>query len=102
VVLLLAAVAAAVVGVASASAQTRLPPAPMTEVVVTLKAPPLAEAIAADRGLYAAATTRNRLALRAPASLAYLARLATAQRAVATRTTRAIPGSFVRWRYGVV
>ena len=74
----------------------------MTEVVVTLKAPPLAEAITADRGLYAAATRRNRLELRAPASVAYLGRLAAAQRVVAARVTRAIPESFVRWRYGVV
>jgi len=74
----------------------------MTEVVVTLKAPPLAEAIAADRGLYAAATSRNRLELAAPASVAYLRRLAAAQRTVEARVTRAIPGSFVRWRYGVV
>jgi subtilisin family serine protease len=74
----------------------------MTEVVVTLKAPPLAEAIAASRRLYAAATHRNRLELRAPASVSYLARLATAQRVVAARVARAIPGSFVRWRYGVV
>src|SRR5439155_26332679 len=74
----------------------------MTEVVVTLKAPPLARAIGADRALYTAATRRNRLDLRAPASVSYLARLAAAQREVAARVTRAVPGSFVRWRYGVV
>ena len=74
----------------------------MTEVVVTLKAPPLARAIGADRGLYAAATRRSRLDLRAPASVSYLARLAAAQRRVAARIVRAVPGSFVRWRYGVV
>jgi subtilisin family serine protease len=74
----------------------------MTEVVVTLKAPPLAEAVTADRGLYAAATSRNRLELRAPASVAYLRRLAAAQRVVEARVTRTIPGSFVRWHYGVV
>ena len=67
----------------------------MTEVVVTLKMPPLARA----RQLYGA---RTRLDLRAKASVSYLRREAAAQRALAARVRRAVPGSFVRWSYRVV
>jgi subtilisin family serine protease len=74
----------------------------MTEVVVALKAPPLAAVIGADRSLYAKATRRNRLDLRAPASVSYLARLAAAQRQVEARITSTVPQAFVRWRYSVV
>jgi subtilisin family serine protease len=74
----------------------------MVEVVVTLEAPPLAQASLADRHLAAATRTRARLSLRAPASAAYLRTLAAAQHAVAARVTRAIPRSFVRWHYSVV
>src|SRR2546423_4184607 len=86
----------------SAGARTRLDPAPMTEVVVTLKAPPLARAIGADRSLFAAATVRRRLDLRRPASVTYLRGLAAAQHRLEALVTRAIPGSVVRWSYGVV
>src|ERR671938_929883 len=71
----------------------------MTEVVVTLKAPPLAEVSSTARSLYA---HRNRLDLRAPASVSYLARLAAAQRQLEARITSAVPQAFVRWRYQVV
>src|SRR5690242_19683177 len=71
----------------------------MTEVIVTLKAPPLAAAIGTGRSLY---THRNRLEPRAPARVSYLARLAAAQRQVEARITSAVPEAFVRWRYQVV
>jgi subtilisin family serine protease len=83
-------------------ARTRTDPPRMTEVVVTLKAPPLAEAIGADRSLYTTAARRNRLDPRAPASVSYLARLAAAQRQVEARITSSVPEAFVRWRYSVV
>jgi subtilisin family serine protease len=67
----------------------------MTEVVVTLEAPPLAEAPLLHRA-------GRGLSLGAPRSAAYLRSLASAQSVVAERVERAIPGSFVRWRYGVV
>src|SRR2546423_7910686 len=71
----------------------------MTEVVVTLEAPPLAAMVGAGRSLYG---RRNRLDLRAPASVSYLARLAAAQRQLEARITHAVPRAFVRWRYSVV
>ena len=74
----------------------------LVEVVVTLPQPPLAEAILHDRTLAAAATTRHRLNLRAPASVSYLRTLATAQRALQARIVQAIPGAHARWHYGVV
>src|SRR5207244_4027494 len=67
-----------------------------------LDAPPLAEASLADRQLASATQTHARLDLRAAASVSYLRTLASAQRAVAARITRALPGSFVRWHYSVV
>ena len=66
---------------------------------MTLKAPPLAEAIGTGRSLYA---RRNRLDLRTPASVSYLARLAATQRQIEARITSAVPHAFVRWRYQVV
>jgi subtilisin family serine protease len=71
------------------------------EVVVTLPQPPLAEAIAHDRSLAAAATTHHRLNLRAPASRDYLRSLAAAQRTLQARIRAAIPAARVRWRYDV-
>jgi subtilisin family serine protease len=82
-----------------AAARTRTDPPRMIEVVVTLKAPPLAAFAGTGRSLYA---HRNRLDLRAPASVSYLTRLATKQRQVAARITAAVPQAFVRWRYQVV
>ena len=72
------------------------------EVVVTLPQPPLAEAILRDRHLAASATTRHRLNLRAPASVSYLRTLASAQRALQSRISLAIPAARIRWRYRVV
>ncbi len=72
------------------------------EVVVTLPAPPLAQAIESDRTLASAATRDHRLDLRAPASVAYVRTLAGAQRSLESRLARAIPSAQVRWRYDVV
>jgi subtilisin family serine protease len=73
------------------------------EVVVTLKAPPLAEAFIRARTLaYSSFARPNRLLLTAPASRDYLARLATTQRLVAARIRAAIPVAQTRWHYGVV
>jgi subtilisin family serine protease len=73
----------------------------LVEVVVTLDAPPLAEAISKSRVL-TSRVKAQRLDLRAPMSLGYLTSLATAQRTLAERITTAIPDSRVTWRYGVV
>ena len=73
----------------------------LTEVVVTLDAPPLAEAIRTSRVLTSRAKAA-RLDLRNPTSAGYLASLAAAQRTVATRITTTIPGARVTWRYQVV
>jgi subtilisin family serine protease len=89
-----------------AGGATARPDAPpgggLVEVVVTLPQPPLAVAIQRDRALAAAATTRHRLNLRAPASVSYLRTLATAQRALQARIVQAIPGATSRWHYAVV
>jgi subtilisin family serine protease len=74
----------------------------MVEVVVTLDAPPLAQASFGDRRLAAATRTGGRLDLRTPASVSYLRTLAAAQRVLEARVIRAVPRSFVRWRYSVV
>ena len=76
-----------------------------TEVVVTLKQPPLARAFAAtdNRTLaYASFARPHRLLTTTPASRTYLARLRLDQSAVATRIRSAIPRSDVRWHYDVV
>jgi subtilisin family serine protease len=75
------------------------------EVVVTLKAPPLAQAFIAhspDTLSYSSFARPNRLLLSAPASRAYLARLATTQRIVSDRIRAAIPVARTRWHYDVV
>jgi subtilisin family serine protease len=83
------------------AARPQLDRAPLVEVVVGLAQPPLARAAVSGRVL-AARTARGRLNLRAPATVFYLQRLATAQRALAARIRSAIPQSRVRWRYQVV
>jgi subtilisin family serine protease len=71
------------------------------EVVVTLAAPPLAEAIHDSRVL-AARVRLGRLDLRSPTSLDYLRALAAAQARVAARIVADVPGARVTWRYQVV
>jgi hypothetical protein len=73
----------------------------MTEVVVTLPQPSLAEAALHDRSL-ASATRHHRVDLRAPAAVSYLRTLASAQRTLQGRIASAIPEASVRWRYSVV
>lgn len=74
----------------------------LVEVVVTLPQLPLAEAVSHDRRLAAEAATRDRLNLRAPASVSYLRVLALAQRDLESRVERVIPQALVRWHYSVV
>ncbi len=96
VVLLLAAVAAvSFTGISHAASRGPV------EVVVTLDAPPLAEAIQQSRVLTARARAR-RLDLRAPTSVDYLRSLATAQRTLARRIVATVPEARVTWRYQVV
>jgi subtilisin family serine protease len=105
VVLVLAAGAAAAVLVGAtrgASAVSRAPADATVEVVVTLPAPPLAQALGTDRALAAVATRRHRLDLRAPASVAYVRTLGQAQRTLQARIVRAVPSAEVRWHYDVV
>jgi subtilisin family serine protease len=91
--------AAALVLAPAAQASTR-----NVEVVVTLKAPPLAQAFALEpRSLaYSSFARPHRLLLAAPASRLYLARLAATQRVVADRIRAAIPAARTGWHYGVV
>ena len=103
VVLLLAVVLGSFVllTTAGASARTAAVQTGLVEVVVTLPQPSLAEAIQRDRTLAAAATTRHRLNLRAPASVDYVRTLAAAQRTLQARIQRTIPSARVHWRYDV-
>ena len=71
------------------------------EVVVTLDAPPLAEAVQQSRVLTARAKAR-RLDLRSPSSVDYLRSLAAEQRSVAGRIAAAVPTARVTWHYDVV
>ena len=73
-------------------------PAPGVELVVTLKAPPLARASLRGRSFQRA----GRLALRAPASVSYLRELTRDQDALVTRIHSAVPSATVHWRYSVV
>ena len=71
------------------------------EVVVTLKTPPLARAVADSRALNAA-EKRGRLSLTSPFSVARLRDLSAEQDLVAARITHAIPEARVGWRYRIV
>jgi subtilisin family serine protease len=73
------------------------------EVVVTLKAPPLARAFVQQRTLAFSSFARpQRLLLSAPSSRAYLDGLGQSQRLVQRRIQAVIPTARMRWRYGVV
>jgi subtilisin family serine protease len=76
-------------------------PSDPVEVVVTLDAPPLAQAIQRSRVL-SANYKALRLNLRAPTSVAYVRSLALAQNALAARITTSVPAARVTWRYQVV
>jgi hypothetical protein len=73
------------------------------EVLVTMKQPPLAEALAHSRTLaFSSFAEPHRLLLSAPASRDYLNRLRLDQNALASRIRTVIPQASVRWRFGVV
>ena len=73
------------------------------EIVVTLEAPPLAEAFVQQRTLaFSSFAHPRRLLLAAPASQVYLARLARVRAAVRGRIAAAIPTARTRWQYGIV
>ena len=108
---MLAATGVAAVALASGAAPAFVrttPPGALTlagkpvEVVVALRQPPLARAFAQKRTLQSLATRRGRLDVRAPAARDYTRTLAAAQRTLAARIVREIPGTRVRWRYQVV
>ena len=92
--------AAAVLLVAlPAAAPARVEPAaPGIEVVVTLKAPALADL----RTRSLASVASRRLSFRAPQSVEYLRGLQSSQRTLAARVERALPAAQVRWHYSVV
>jgi subtilisin family serine protease len=72
-------------------------------VVVTLKAPPLAEVFARHDTLAFSSFVRpNRVLLSAPASRRYLRRLDAEQRVLQARIRARIPKAQVRWRFGIV
>jgi subtilisin family serine protease len=72
-------------------------------VVVTLKAPPLAEVFARHDTLAFSSFARpHRLLFAAPETRNYLRRLDSAQRALQARIQARIPVARVRWRFGVV
>jgi subtilisin family serine protease len=98
-----AAVAVALAAPAPAAAQSGQPTrlGERVQVVVTLAAPPLSQAVTQSRVLSDAAKTA-RLDLGSPTSISYLRSLAAEQRALARRITAAIPQARIRWRYSVV
>ena len=71
------------------------------ELVITLRAPSLADAANRDRALASATMRQSRVQLDSPSSIAYLQQLNREQSTVAARIARAIPGAHVRWRYGI-
>jgi subtilisin family serine protease len=71
------------------------------EVVVSLEAPSLAEAVASSRALSSAVKTQ-RLDVDSPTSDSYLRTLAAEQRLLAHRIVTAIPSARIRWHYSVV
>src|SRR6476646_1924269 len=83
-----------------APAHATSPPA-MTEVVVSLDAPPLATAVRQSRVLTVRVRTA-RLDLASPLSAGYLRSLATAQRQLTARITATISQSSVTWHYQIV
>jgi subtilisin family serine protease len=102
-VVLSTAALAAVVVAAARPARVAQDRSREVEVVVTLASPPLAEARpSSNRAIAAFRSPNRRLNFRAPASVAYLARLAHEQAAVQARIEREIPVADVRWRYSAV
>jgi subtilisin family serine protease len=96
----LAAAAVLLVALPAAAPARPQPAASGLEVVVTMRAPALAELHA--RSLAFAGGAGRRLSLRSPQSVAYVRQLQSAQRALAARIERAVPAANVRWHYSVV
>ena len=71
------------------------------ELVVTLRAPSLADAASHDRALASVTMRDSRLRLDSPSSISYVQQLEREQSAVTARIERAIPGAYVHWRYTV-
>ena len=94
-------IVAAALAAVSVAPNALAAPAQPVEVVVTLDAPPLAQAIQRSRVL-SARTKAQRLNLTSATSTAYVGSLVAAQAALAARITRAIPQARVTWRYQVV
>jgi subtilisin family serine protease len=76
-------------------------PVPSAEVIVALRAPSLANAVASSRALTTAART-TRLDADGAFGAAYLRSLAAAQRELERSISAVIPGARIRRRYGVV
>ena len=91
------AILAALAAASSAAARSR----DSVELVVTLRAPSLADAADRDRALAAVTMRHGSLQLDSPSSVGYLKSLDRQQTAVARRIERTIPGAHVRWRYSV-
>ena len=96
----LVAAAVLVVALPAAAPARPAPPQAGIEVVVTMKAPALAEL--PSRSLASGSGSARRLSLRSPRSVAYRHELQAAQRTLAARIERAIPAADVRWHYSVV
>ena len=71
------------------------------ELVVTLRAPSLADAATRNRALASVTMRESRLQLDSPSSVSYVQRLEREQSAVAARIAQEIPGAYVHWRYTV-
>jgi subtilisin family serine protease len=98
---LLLAVAVLLVALPAAAPARLAPSPPGVEVVVTMRAPSLAELH--TRSLASATNGGSRrLSLRSTQSTAYLRELQSAQRTLAARIERTIPTADVRWHYSVV
>jgi subtilisin family serine protease len=82
----------------AAAASVRRDARQLTEVIVTLKAPPLADApTRALQGQFG-----RTLSVTSASSRAYIQRLGRAQDGAVARIMRAIPGASIRWRYHTV
>ncbi len=88
---------------ASAGGAATGPASPaLSEVVVTLSSPSLANSFLGRPLLYGAASRGERLNLTSLASRRYLDRLASRQTMLSRRIETSIPGSSVRWHYRIV
>lgn len=88
---------------AAGSAATKKAASPLTEVIVTLSSPPLADAQTSGRSSTTASTAKGRaLDFHSLSSDHYLKRLATEQDVLSHRIEATVPHADVRWRYRIV